>query len=145
MVQAVRRRPLNAESRVRFKDSSCEICGGQTNTGTGVSHFCLRFALARTKEGKLETFQKQCCFGNRGELDIKVHSPSLNGLMVPKAYSDPWALLRFRNLYLLCRIRSSHGYSTQWFLVRSAMCSGVPTEWGCLSLLQHLPWLCRQK
>jgi hypothetical protein len=61
----------------------------------------------------LETFQKQCCFGNRGSLDIKMLSLSFKRLMVPKAYSDPWALLIFRTLYLLYMTRSSHGYSTQ--------------------------------
>jgi len=113
MVQAVSRRPLIAETRVRFKASPCEIYGGKTNTGTGFSHFCLRVALARTNGGRLETYQKQCCFGNLGALDIKVLSLRFKGLMVPKAYSDPWALLRVRNVYPLYIIRSSHGYSTQ--------------------------------
>ena len=89
MVQAVSRRSLIAESRVRFKASPCEICGGKTNTGTSVSHFCLGVALARTNGGRLETFQKPHCFGNLGALDIKVLSLRFKGLMVPKAYSDP--------------------------------------------------------
>jgi hypothetical protein len=63
----------------------------------------------------METFQKQCCFGNRGALNIKLLSLSFKGLMVPKAYSEPWALLRIRHLYSLYMTRSSHGSSTQDF------------------------------
>jgi hypothetical protein len=37
MAQAVNRRPLTAEARVRFRVSPCEICGGQSGTGTGFS------------------------------------------------------------------------------------------------------------
>jgi hypothetical protein len=37
MVQAVSRRPLTAEARVRSRVSPCEICGGQSGTGTGFS------------------------------------------------------------------------------------------------------------
>jgi hypothetical protein len=37
MAQAVSRRPLTAEARVRFRVSSCGICGGQSGTGTGFS------------------------------------------------------------------------------------------------------------
>jgi hypothetical protein len=128
MVQAFSRRPRIEESWVRFKASTCDICCGKTSTGTGVSHFRLRVALAGTNGGRLETFQKQCCFGNRESLDTKVLSLNFKGLMVPKAYSDPWALLRFRTLYLLYMTRSSNGYSTQCLLVRSAVCSGVPTK-----------------
>ena len=35
MAQAVSRRPLTAEARVRFRVSPCGICGGQSGTGTG--------------------------------------------------------------------------------------------------------------
>jgi hypothetical protein len=35
MAQAVSRRPLTAEARVRSRVSPCGICGGQTGTGTG--------------------------------------------------------------------------------------------------------------
>jgi hypothetical protein len=35
MAQAVSRRPLTAEARVRSRVSPCEICGGQSGTGTG--------------------------------------------------------------------------------------------------------------
>jgi hypothetical protein len=44
MAQAVSRRPLTAETRVRSRVSSCEICGGQSGTGTGFSPSC-RFPL----------------------------------------------------------------------------------------------------
>jgi hypothetical protein len=37
MAQAVSRRPLTAEARVRVRVSPCEICGGQSGTGTGLS------------------------------------------------------------------------------------------------------------
>jgi hypothetical protein len=37
MVQAVSRRPLTAEARVRSRDSPCGICGGQSGTGTDFS------------------------------------------------------------------------------------------------------------
>jgi hypothetical protein len=37
MVQAVRRRLFTAEARVRSQVSHCEICDGQSGTGTGLS------------------------------------------------------------------------------------------------------------
>jgi hypothetical protein len=44
MAQAVSRRPLTAETRVRSQVNPCEICGGQSGTGTGFSPSC-RFSL----------------------------------------------------------------------------------------------------
>jgi hypothetical protein len=35
MTQAVSRRPVIAEARFRSRVSLCEICGGQSGTGTG--------------------------------------------------------------------------------------------------------------
>jgi hypothetical protein len=35
MAQAVSRRPLTAEARVRSRVSPCGVCGGQSGTGTG--------------------------------------------------------------------------------------------------------------
>ena len=37
MAQAVSRRPLTAEARVRSRVSPCGFCGGQSGTGTGFS------------------------------------------------------------------------------------------------------------
>jgi hypothetical protein len=37
MAQAVTRRPLTVEARVRFRVSPCGICGGQSGNGTGFS------------------------------------------------------------------------------------------------------------
>jgi hypothetical protein len=37
MAQAVSRRPLTAEARVRSRGSLCGTCGGQSGTGTGFS------------------------------------------------------------------------------------------------------------
>jgi hypothetical protein len=37
MAQAVSRRPLIAEARVRSRVSPCGICGGQSGTGIGFS------------------------------------------------------------------------------------------------------------
>jgi hypothetical protein len=37
MAQAVSRRPVTTEARVRFPVSPCGICGGQSGTGTGFS------------------------------------------------------------------------------------------------------------
>jgi hypothetical protein len=37
MAQAVSRRPLTAEARVRPQVGPCGICGGQSGTGTGFS------------------------------------------------------------------------------------------------------------
>jgi hypothetical protein len=37
MAQAVSRRPLTAEARVRSRASLCGICDGQSDTGTGFS------------------------------------------------------------------------------------------------------------
>jgi hypothetical protein len=36
-LKAVSRRPLTAETRVRARVNPCEICGGQSATGTGFS------------------------------------------------------------------------------------------------------------
>jgi hypothetical protein len=40
MAQAVSRRPLTVEARVRSRVSPCEICGGQSGIGTGFSPSC---------------------------------------------------------------------------------------------------------
>jgi hypothetical protein len=43
MAQAVSRRPLTAESRVRSRVNPCGMCGGQSGTGTGFSPSTLVF------------------------------------------------------------------------------------------------------
>jgi hypothetical protein len=45
MAQAVSRRPLIAEARVRSRVSPCGVCGEQSGTGTGFSPSC-RFSPA---------------------------------------------------------------------------------------------------
>jgi hypothetical protein len=40
MAHAVSRLPLTADVRVRSRVSPCEICGGQSGTGTGFSPSC---------------------------------------------------------------------------------------------------------
>jgi hypothetical protein len=40
MAQAVSRRPLTAEAQVRSRVSPCDICGGQSGSGTGFSPSC---------------------------------------------------------------------------------------------------------
>jgi hypothetical protein len=45
MAHAVSRRPLTAEARVRSRVSPCEICGGQSGTGTGFSPSCRFFPV----------------------------------------------------------------------------------------------------
>jgi hypothetical protein len=37
MTQAVCRRPLTTEAQVRARGSPCQICSGQSGTGTGFS------------------------------------------------------------------------------------------------------------
>ena len=44
MAQAVSRRPLTAEARVRSRVCPCGICGGQSGTGTGFSTSTLVFS-----------------------------------------------------------------------------------------------------
>jgi hypothetical protein len=46
MAQAVSRRPLTAEARVQSQFSLCDICGGQSSTGTGSSPSTLGFPLS---------------------------------------------------------------------------------------------------
>jgi len=83
MTLDVIRRPLTSEARVGSQVSPCEICGGQSVTGTGISP-CIWFSLVsiiplmhrthlhlhgtlirRTNGRNLRTFQKQCAFGEK--------------------------------------------------------------------------------
>ena len=75
MVQALGRRPLTAETRVRSQSSSCGICGGQNSSGTGffsghfafplsvsfqcpISHLHVNTVLTGAKGRSLGTFPK---------------------------------------------------------------------------------------
>jgi hypothetical protein len=58
MSQAVSRRPLTAEARVRCRVGPCGICGGQSGTGTGfslsTSDFPCQFHSTGAQNGKTE-------------------------------------------------------------------------------------------
>jgi hypothetical protein len=58
MSQAVIRRPLTAEARVRSRVSPCGICGGQNGTGTGFppSISFHRCSISRKNEKKITIF-----------------------------------------------------------------------------------------
>jgi hypothetical protein len=80
IAQAVSRRPFTAEAQILSRSSLCEICSGQSGTGTGLSprlrfspvsiippmlhtHLRLRVVLTRRTTGRsLGTFGKQCFF-----------------------------------------------------------------------------------
>ena len=83
---AVRLRTVSTVDRVRFLASPCKICGGQSDTTTGLSptnsvspcHYnstnaphsstcCCYQKDKRAKRRKLQT--KQCCFRSRGAGD----------------------------------------------------------------------------
>jgi hypothetical protein len=92
MGQAVSRRPLTVEARVRSQVSPREICGGRSGTGIGFPpeylafsceyHFanvpysstCRSYQQVK-KGGNWEPAEKQCSFGKRLELDVEVFSP----------------------------------------------------------------------
>ena len=46
MAEAISRRPLTAEARVRSRVSPCGICGGQSGTGTGFSRVLRLFVVS---------------------------------------------------------------------------------------------------
>jgi hypothetical protein len=95
MAQAVGCQFLSAEFRVRSQVSACWFCGGQSGTGGGGGGFSPRFSpvstipamlrppiylhvalTGRTKYRCVGTFLKQCYFGNRDEIQIKILSHS---------------------------------------------------------------------
>jgi hypothetical protein len=59
MAQAVSRRPLTAEARVRPRVSPCGICGGQSGTGTGFSPRVLTFSPVNSIPPVLHYSEKQ--------------------------------------------------------------------------------------
>jgi hypothetical protein len=91
MAQVGSRRPLNVEARFRFRISPCEICGGQSDTGTVLqfapvsiipptvhTHFIYVLILPEAQMGEVwEPSKKQCSFGNLGALVRIVLSLSL--------------------------------------------------------------------
>jgi hypothetical protein len=92
MVQAVGRRPVIAEARVRLQSRPCEICGEQSGNGMfffppTTSVFPYRYHTTNTPylsymsllpEGQMgeasEPSKKQLSFGNRRQLDGKALS-----------------------------------------------------------------------
>ena len=58
MDQAVCRRPVTMEARVRFPVSPCEICNGQSGIGSGVSSECLIFP--RQYHPTIATYSSVC-------------------------------------------------------------------------------------
>jgi hypothetical protein len=92
MTQAVSRRLLTEEDRVRPQDTPSNICGERSGTDKGFSpstsgfpltvsfHQC-HVPLVRSTNGRsLGTFKKQCSFGNRVAMDRKVFPPFVFGL-----------------------------------------------------------------
>jgi hypothetical protein len=86
MIQALGRRPLTVETRVRSQGSSCGICSGQNSSGTGFSpdtslfhcqyhsnapHFMSTLFLSRQRGQAWEPSQKQPT-GNLAAVDRKV-------------------------------------------------------------------------
>jgi hypothetical protein len=62
MAQAVSRRPLTAETRVRSRVGPCGICGGQSGTGTGFSAStsafpCQFYSTGASLQGKSSSSQ----------------------------------------------------------------------------------------
>jgi len=86
--------PVTAEARVRSQVNPCEICGGESDTGTGLYtnilffpvntvplmlhfHFPLRVALTRRTNGqRLEPSTKECSFGNWKAVDWRKYCES---------------------------------------------------------------------
>ena len=100
MAQAVSRRPVTAQARVRSRGSPCETCGGHSVTGSGFSpsisvlscHYhstdavysssSACYSYQKDKRAKLgEPYKKQCKFENRRALGRKVLSLSLSNVL----------------------------------------------------------------
>jgi hypothetical protein len=91
MAQVLSHRPFAMEDRVRSRNSSCEICGGQNDIGTGFSPCTLVVSSQYHSSNVPQSFpstegqmgeasksrRKQCPFGNRRALAIKVFPFSL--------------------------------------------------------------------
>ena len=82
MAQAISRHAFTVEAPVLSKDSPCEICGGQTGIGTGVSpsnsvflcqHHSTNDRYSSSSNSK-NLPSKQCSFGNQEALDTEVLS-----------------------------------------------------------------------
>jgi hypothetical protein len=65
MAQAVSRRPLTAEARVRSRVSLCGVCGGQSGTGTAFSPSC-RFSPANFIQLIVKLGKKNCSSSSQG-------------------------------------------------------------------------------
>ena len=150
MAQAVSRLALDVEARIPFRVSSCEICGGQSGTGTGLSHsisviippmlhshLIYTLLLPERQVGRsLGIFQKQCSFGNCGVLDRKKYFTFFH--LVFQGY---------KSRDILLPVREGHLSNTQ--VTTLTVASGFPlfssTCWQSAVIYQQLTQTeCRQ-
>jgi len=61
MTRAVSRRSLTAEARVRFQVDACEICGGQSGTGSGFPPNTSVFLRQNRSTGAPYSSFSTCC------------------------------------------------------------------------------------
>jgi hypothetical protein len=69
MAQGVSLRPLAAKAQVRYQINPCEICGGQSGTGTGLSasNSSTRCSFQKDKRAKPGNLPKSKAVSEIGE------------------------------------------------------------------------------